>query len=255
MTDSVKMKSVNRQIRRIISSELDDFIANATKNLSKNKRLKKRNPFSFISTKYEMYGYLHSSLESYTGLVLQRIVEIVANKNPYIKKIDNEIGLNNGFDIKLKYGKMPNKNFSSKNVYLSIKSGPKWGNADQVNQLNNYTFKNIKKKDLKAVTVLAHCYGPQGIKTEHSQKFIDRIYEGQQFWTWITGGNEHFYSALVKLMQKEFNKIKPIKTIIDNVEYKSLVTNEQILNNSKNLNKIKNSENLKKIFKSDAYWV
>jgi hypothetical protein len=81
---------------------------------------------------------------------------------------------------------------------VSIKSGPHWGNASQIEKLVT-TFNTAKKtlrtsnSKLQIICVNGCCYG----KESHPDKGAYLKYCGQSFWEFI-GGNENIYTDIIE---------------------------------------------------------
>jgi hypothetical protein len=81
---------------------------------------------------------------------------------------------------------------------VSIKSGPNWGNASQIEKLT--TIFNTAKRTLRTsnshlniVCVNGCCYG----KEDNTDKGLYYKYCGQAFWEFI-GGNENIYTDIIE---------------------------------------------------------
>lgn len=90
-----------------------------------------------------------------------------------------------------------NNNF---HYFISIKSGPNWGNQDQHDSLDKNlraavnAYKQRKGQRTQADTVLGICYGK--VKTARSAKGYLKLV-GQNFWTFISG-NRDLYKQIIE---------------------------------------------------------
>ena len=174
----------DKKLRKINELKLDDII-------------RRKNPYLFrakgsISAHDFICSVLDATLssgeESNFGDFLEGLVRFVAQKVYGGRKSGIK-----GIDLEFEDG--------DKKYLVSVKSGPKWGNAGQRAHL--VTVFNTAKKtlqtsngaaDMNIICVEGCCYGVDNnpIKTTH------RKLCGQRFWELLSGGDENLYRKLIE---------------------------------------------------------
>ena len=180
--------------------------------LTLNKILKRKNPYLFkaknIQTaeelvKYTLGAFLSSQEETIFGNLMEELAVFVCAK------------VFNGY--KAEQGKFKSIDLifnRDGNIYIvGIKSGPYWGNKDQIDKLKNNFRKAraVLQKDganNKIIAVNGCIYGK-----EHNPYKIDRgdrsksYYKlcGQEFWEFISG-DANFYQKIIIPIDKEAKK-------------------------------------------------
>jgi len=87
-----------------------------------------------------------------------------------------------------------------KRYFVSVKSGPVWGNSSQIKKMVD-AFKTARKvygqnpESLPVEFVNGCCYGKQRRKSEHKGAYIKLC--GQRFWAFISG-DEELYIKIVE---------------------------------------------------------
>ena len=102
---------------------------------------------------------------------------------------------------------------NGKTYIVGIKSGPNWGNSDQINRMKG-NFKKVRKilKDegniTKIIAINGCIYGkdngPHKVDLHDREKSYYKFC-GQEFWELITG-ESHFYQQIVIPIDKEAKK-------------------------------------------------
>lgn len=92
--------------------------------------------------------------------------------------------------------------FSKEGVYyiVSIKSGPNWGNADQIRKMReNFREAADKIRQLDGIEVVAIngcCYGQDANPNKGDYWKLC----GQAFWTFISNGEQELYKQIIELL-------------------------------------------------------
>ena len=160
------------------------------KELKLNQVLKKKNPYLFkaknVGTSEAFIrnvvdAHLSSQEETMFGNFLEALAQFVCEKI---------------------YGghKSPGENldldFTRDGIryFVSIKSGPNWGNSSQIRDMKT-AFKKARKitKDRNIICVNGCCYGR--IQNENKGDYIKKC--GQSFWDFITGDSD-FYKKIIE---------------------------------------------------------
>ncbi len=162
--------------------------------LKLNNVLKKKNPYLFkaknINTAQDyvkniLDAFLSSQEEGIFGLFLEELAIFICSK-VYKGVRSSYEGMDLEFDKdKVKY-------------IVSIKSGPNWGNSDQIKRMRQ-NFKKIKesfaihKPSLTVVAVNGCCYGQDNVPDKGDYLKLC----GQRFWSFISG-NEQLYTEIIE---------------------------------------------------------
>lgn len=180
--------------------------------LALNDVLKRKNPYLFkaknIQTaeelvKYILDAFLSSQEETVFGNLMEELAIFVCNK------------AFSGF--KAEQGKFKSVDLiftkESKTYVVGIKSGPAWGNKDQVDRLKS-NFKEAKKLlkasgvKTKIIAINGCIYGkdnkPHKVDARDREKSYYKFC-GQNFWELITGDID-FYQKIVVPIDKEVKK-------------------------------------------------
>jgi hypothetical protein len=177
------------------------------KKLTLVKVLEKKNPYLFRVknlnvasdvVKYVLNAFLISREETNFGEFLERLA-IFINKAIY----DGKKSENTGIDLE----------FDKDEVHyiVSIKSGPKWGNSDQINRIYDNFDKLIirlgeENPNVEVVAVNGCCYGRDTKPKKTAKIKINRQtvrtldyykYCGQKFWEFVSG-NPNLYTEIVE---------------------------------------------------------
>lgn len=188
---------INQQkLLYFISENINDFHerrASAIRKFQLRKLLKSKNPYLFKAKNIEtveqlisslLSSYLSSQEETMFGVFLEKLAIFVCQETYYGQKSPAE-----GIDL----------DFTREGIrYLvSIKSGPHWGNSDQIKKmiLNFNKAKKVINQGgrIPIVCVNGCCYGKQ--RNENQGNYIKKC--GQSFWELISGDPE-FYKKIVK---------------------------------------------------------
>ena len=174
--------------------------------------LKRKNPYLFKAKNIQTAGdlvkdildaYLSSQEETIFGDLLEALA-IHINKDVFNGEKAEEIKFRS-VDLIFKRDK--------KTYIVGIKSGPNWGNSDQVNTMR----KNLRKaKEIlqsegvkgEIVGVNGCVYGKDNVafkkhKTDSSLDYYKLC--GQEFWS-LVSGDEQLYKKLIKPLDKEVQK-------------------------------------------------
>jgi hypothetical protein len=203
-------------------SEINDYIATSVMKpfyeirlrkldaLNLNLILKRKNPYLFkaknIETsgdfiKYILDSFLSSQEETIFGNLLEALAIFVCERVYAGHKAEE--GVLKSIDLEfIKDGKYH---------IVGIKSGPNWGNKDQVDRMKS-NFKTartiLKKKGIKNIVAINGCiYGKdnnpfkENIDTEQSYYKVC----GQEFWELISGDKE-LYKQIILPLDKEAKK-------------------------------------------------
>ncbi len=188
---------INQQeLLYFINKNINDFHErrlSAVKKFRLKKLLKSKNPYLFKAKNVEtveqlisslLSSYMSSQEETMFGAFLEKLAIFVCQKTFNGQKSPAE-----GIDL----------DFIKDGVrYLvSIKSGPHWGNSDQIKKMIS-NFNKAKKVinqggKIPIVCVNGCCYGQQ--QNENQGSYIKKC--GQSFWELISGDSE-FYKKIVE---------------------------------------------------------
>ncbi|OQY55698.1 MAG: cytosolic protein [Candidatus Parabeggiatoa sp. nov. 2] len=162
--------------------------------LKLNNVLKKKNPYLFkaknINTAQDyvkniLDAFLSSQEEGIFGLFLEELAIFICSK-VYKGVRSSYEGMDLEFDKdKVKY-------------IVSIKSGPNWGNSDQIKRMR-HNFKKITETfaihnpSLTVVAVNGCCYGQDNVPDKGDYLKLC----GQRFWSFISG-NEQLYTEIIE---------------------------------------------------------
>lgn len=180
--------------------------------LSLNKILKRKNPYLFKAkniqmaeelVKYTLVAFLSSQEETIFGNLMEELAVFVCGK--VFRGYKAEQGKFKSIDLIFER--------DDKTYIVGIKSGPYWGNKDQIDKLKNNFRKAraILQKDgvkSKIVAVNGCIYGKE--KNPHKVDRGDRsknYYKlcGQDFWEFISG-DLNFYQKIIVPIDKEAKK-------------------------------------------------
>lgn len=220
--------SLIKEIEKYVGDNIKTYHANRLASLEKvnlHRLLKRKNPYLYkvknvgIATEFIksiLDAHLSSSEETLFGDWLEGLA-IFVNQQVYSGKKSSTQGIDLEFDQ------------DGVRYLVSIKSGPNWGNSDQIKKMKLNFEKAIKtlktsKSKLVVDAVNGCCYGKgeSKIKTGNYYKYC-----GQKFWEFISGEanlytdiieplgteakaqNDEFlkkYSALINRLSLEFSK-------------------------------------------------
>jgi len=182
------------------------------KALSLNDIVKRKNPYLFkaknIQTaeeliKYILDAFLSSQEETIFGDLMEGLAIFVCGEVFNGRKAEQ--GKFKSIDLIFQR--------DNKIYIVGIKSGPNWGNSDQVGRIKT-NFKAARKilrsegEKLKIVAVNGCMYGKDNKPHKVNKKDIGKSYYkfcGQEFWELITGG-KNFYQKIVVPIDKEAKK-------------------------------------------------
>ena len=178
--------------------------------LNLNLILKRKNPYLFkaknIETsgdfiKYILDSFLSSQEETIFGNLLEALAIFICEK--IYKGHKAEEGVLKSVDLE----------FIRDNKYyiVGIKSGPNWGNKDQVDRMKG-NFKAAKvilrKRGIKNIIAINGCiYGKNSRPFKENNDTEQNYYKicGQEFWELISGDNE-LYKQIILPLDKEAKK-------------------------------------------------
>ena len=192
------MKSIEiRDVRTYVEKNIGNFHLKRLQNLEKLKLsqiLKRKNPYLFkaknILTAQDLVktlldAHLSSQEETIFGDFLEGLA-IFINEKVYGGKKSSAEGIDLEFDRNgIRY-------------IVTIKSGPRWGNNDQIKKMRD-NFKKAKTRlrtsssNLQIVTINGCCYG----RDNRPDKGVYFKYCGQKFWEFISG-NENLYVEIIE---------------------------------------------------------
>lgn len=209
---SLSYKKIEKYISRSVISPFYENRIEKLKRLGLKDVVKRKNPYLFKAKNVTTAGefvtqildaYLSSQEETLFGDLLENLAIYICNMVYDGKKAEQ--------------GKYPSVDliFSTKDkcYIVGIKSGPNWGNSDQINRMKN-NFKKAKillKKEgvnKKIVGVNGCMYGKDNRPYKKDQRDSQRSYYkycGQEFWHLISGDKE-LYKDIVKPLDKQVKK-------------------------------------------------
>ena len=182
------------------------------RNIKMKDVMKRKNPYLFKAKNIQTAGdlvkdildaFLSSQEETIFGDLLENLA-IEVNKSVFGGKKAEEIKFRS-LDLIFKR--------SGKLYIVGIKSGPNWGNADQVNTMRK-NFKEARRilkeegETCEIVSVNGCIYGKDNVSLKKHTNDSDLDYLklcGQKFWELVTGDND-FYKKLIKPLDKEVKK-------------------------------------------------
>ena len=209
-TNSKKYKEINDYISKQVMKPFYELRLSKLNALNLNLILKRKNPYLFkaknIETsgdfvKYILDSFLSSQEETIFGNLLEKFAIFVCEKK--YKGHKAEEGVFKSIDLEfIRDGKY---------YIVGIKSGPNWGNKDQVDRMK-FNFKNarkiLKKKGVKDVVAINGCIYGKDNKPFKEDKDIEQNYYklcGQEFWEIISGDKE-LYKQIILPLDKEAKK-------------------------------------------------
>jgi site-specific DNA-methyltransferase (cytosine-N4-specific) len=211
------MKKVNyEKIEMFIASDVvEPFYQKRIeklKNIKMKDVMKRKNPYLFKAKNIQTAGdlvkdildaFLSSQEETIFGDLLENLA-INVNKSIF-----------NGYKAEqIKFRSVDLIFKRDKKVYIvGIKSGPNWGNADQINTMrkNLKEAKRILKEEGETneiISINGCIYGRDNVSFKKHESDSDLDYFklcGQKFWELITGDND-FYKKLIQPLDKEVKK-------------------------------------------------
>ncbi len=203
-------KEINNYISEKVMKPFYEIRLKKLTALSLNSILKRKNPYLFkaknIETsgdfiKYILDSFLSSQEETIFGNLLEALAIFVCEK--VYKGHKAEEGVLKSIDLEfIRDGKYH---------IVGIKSGPNWGNKDQIDRLRS-NFKTAKKilqkKGVDHIVAVNGCiYGKENHPFKESLGFKQGYYKvcGQEFWELISGDNE-LYKKIILPLDKEAKK-------------------------------------------------
>ncbi|MGM0366146.1 MAG: PmeII family type II restriction endonuclease [Actinomycetota bacterium] len=186
-------EDIEKYIKKNLSSLQKSRIAHLSK-LRLKDVLKRKNPYLFktldIKTPEDMIrilldARLSSREETIFGDFLEQLA-IFINKKIY----NGNKSSSEGIDLEF--------NKDNKRYIVSIKSGPNWGNSQQIERLKD-NFRKAKrrlrtsKSNIEVIAVNGCCYG----KCKNKDKGDYFMYCGQEFWQLISG-EENLYTEIIE---------------------------------------------------------
>lgn len=194
-TQKVLMDFLDTQFEHLKNLKLDDLEINVL--------LVKALGFTTAEETVEFYLYQRITRGAVTSWGQKALEDlcIVAGA----EKIPNEENVEvsgKRFDLK--------KRLDGTNYFIQLKSGPNTMNIGMVDSLNEM-IKKIEEKDSEAFGILGMTYGTKSqISSQIRGKLIDferRAFIGKDFWK-LLSGNEHYYSELIKLIDRLSEQFK-----------------------------------------------
>lgn len=193
------MKKLNiPEIKKYVEGHIREFHQarlNRLQKLKLNTVLKRKNPYLFKAKnilqsqdliKSILDAYLSSQEETLFGTFLEELAIFVCSKVYGGKKSSAE-----GIDLEFEKDTI--------HYIVSIKSGPNWGNSQQIKKMES-SFKKakqiLKTSNVKAVN--GCCYGQD--KNSHKGEYHKLC--GQKFWKLISGNKELYIKIIEPLGHK-----------------------------------------------------
>ncbi|MCX7989886.1 MAG: PmeII family type II restriction endonuclease [Aquificaceae bacterium] len=193
---SVRVEDLLKSVKNFVEETIEEFHQKKIEklvNLDIKEVISRKNPYLYkakgLENAYDIVKsmvdyYLASQEETLFGNWLEKLAIYVCNISFGGVKSSTE-----GIDLEFER--------DSRRYYVSIKSGPNWGNSNQLNQMKR-NFESIKKRlpeplKTNAIFVEGCCYGRCGIQ----DKGIYYKYCGKDFWELISGV-ESFYIDIVE---------------------------------------------------------
>ena len=204
-------KDINKYIAECVMKPFYETRLEKLTELNLNKILKRKNPYLFkaknIETsgefiKYTLDAYLSSQEETMFGNLLEAFAIFVCKK--VYKGHKSEQGVFKSVDLE----------FIRKNKYyiVGIKSGPNWGNKDQIDRMkSNFKIakKILRKKGIKKeiIAVNGCIYGTDSSPFKENSDKEQSYYKicGQEFWE-LVSGDEQLYKEIILPLDKEAKK-------------------------------------------------
>jgi len=180
---------IEANIQTFHSKRLENLL-----NLKLNDILKRKNPYLFKAknlvtapdlVKSLLDAHLSSQEEGIFGSFLEELAIFICNKTYGGRKSSAE-----GIDLELEKGDIK--------YIVTIKSGPNWGNSQQVSRMKD-NFKKAKRilrtntSRARIVAVNGCCYGI----SDNPDKGDYLKLCGQRFWSFISG-NENLYTEIIE---------------------------------------------------------
>lgn len=168
------------------------------KKLKLKKVLLRKNPYLFrakgLATPRQLVkaildAYLSSQEETILGNFLEGLAVFICRK-----VYGGGKSAANGIDLEFEK--------DHRKYFVSIKSGPNWGNSEQIKKLR-LVFKEVKrvygqnKSSLPVECINGCCYGRQAQKNEHRGDYIKLC--GQRFWELISGDSAIYLKIIEPL--------------------------------------------------------
>lgn len=189
ITPSEIIEYVEKNIVKFHSKRLDKL-----EKLQMNSVLKKKNPYLFkvknLNTAQDyvkniLDAFLSSQEEGIFGLFLEELAILICSK------VYNGVRSSfEGMDL----------DFEKDNVkyVVSIKSGPNWGNSDQLKRMRHNFMKikesfAIQEPSLTVVAVNGCCYGRDNVPDKGDYLKLC----GQRFWSFISD-NDQLYTEIIE---------------------------------------------------------
>ncbi len=193
------------EITRYVEKHIPDFHSARLESLKRLELLKvlgRKNPYLFkakgLTTPRELVkavldAFLSSQEETMIGGFLEGLAIFVA------RRAYGAHGKSSATGIDLEFDK------DGKRHLVAIKSGPVWGNSDQIAKMREgfKTAKRIYRQDPNALPVECVngcCYGKQSRKSEDKGDYVKLC--GQRFWEFISGDPELYIKIVEPLGHK-----------------------------------------------------
>lgn len=194
------MEKMIEKIDRYIRENIDDFHQQRNDCLSRLKLedvIKRKNPYLFKAknmtraqdiVKSFLDAHISSNEETIFGAFLERLALFVCREFRNGWK-SSAAGIDIEFDK------------DGTRYIVSVKSGPNWGNSQQIARLKNNFITAIKtlrtsNSTLNVVAINGCCYGRDRIPDKGDyQKYC-----GQKFWTFISGDDD-LYKKLIEPLE------------------------------------------------------
>ncbi len=173
-----------------VGPRFHDKLLDGLKRLKLRNLLKRKNPYLFKAkaiysagdlVKRLLDAYLSSKEETIFGDFLESLAIFVCSE-AYQGKKSNAEGIDLEFDR------------DGKRYLISIKSGPNWGNSQQIKRMtaNFNQARKVVGKQAHVEAVNGCCYGQES--QPHKGSYIKLC--GQDFWALVSGSDE-FYKEIV----------------------------------------------------------
>ncbi len=203
----VSGKSLFSKIEKYVDENIQDFNRKCFEDLSNinlNSLIKRKNPYLFKAKNYTLGSeivksildaHLSSREETIFGQFLEGLA-IYINKLVYNGNKSAAEGLDLEFET------------ANKLYIVSIKSGPNWGNSDQIKKMiinfdkaKKVLRQNKSNQNREIIAVNGCCYG----RDRSPDKGSYFKYCGQAFW-FLISGDDNMYSKIIQPLGKNAKK-------------------------------------------------